>query len=317
MLKAVKYLYHNTSLGNTIINAFFEMRKYFEIRFMDERKYVINQYKANFNKFPDLDSPKTLNEKIIWLKLNDRTDLHTKCADKLLVRNYVESVIGSKYLIPLYYHSSDISDLTPENFPNDNPYIIKTNHNSSGGFIVSNSQLTDWKLIRKKINKLLKQNYYLESKEWQYKNIVPAFLVEKLLKDKNGDLPFDYKFHCFNGRVEAIQVDLDRFSNHKRNFYDRSWNLMPFTWSQWKDNNPLWPNGHGIDKPSNFQTMIDLAEQLAKPFVYVRIDLYNVDGAIYFGEITFHHGGGCERIYPESWDLELGSKIDLSTLSTC
>ncbi|WP_250436306.1 ATP-grasp fold amidoligase family protein [Hanstruepera flava] len=314
MLKVVKYLYRNTSLGKTIINAFFEMRKYFKIHFMDEKKYVINQYKASFKRLPDLDNPKTLNEKILWLKLHDRTDLHTKCADKLLVRSYVERVIGSKYLIPLYYHSSNINNLKPENFPNDKPYIIKTNHNSSGGFIVLDSQSVDWNLIRKKIKKLLKQNYYLESKEWQYKNIVPAFLAEKLLKDEKGELPFDYKFHCFNGRVETIQVDLDRFSDHRRNFYDRNWNLMPFTWSQWKNNKPLWPNGSDIDKPANFQLMMELAEQLAKPFEYVRIDLYNVDGAIYFGEITFHHGGGCERIYPESWDLELGSKIDLSKL---
>lgn len=314
MLKVVKYLYHNTAVGRTFINFLFKIHNYFRIYFIEEEKFILDQYKKVFNVLPDVKNPKTLNEKIIWLKINDRTELHTKCADKLLVRDYVKKNIGSEYLIPIYFHSKNINDLIPENFPKDESFILKTNHNSSGGIIVSDLKLVDWKGARKKIGKLLKQNYYYQSKEWQYKNISPCFLAEKLLKDRKGGLPFDYKFHCLNGKVEVVQVDLDRFSNHKRNLYSKNWSLLPYTWSQWKNNKPLWSNGYKLKKPDNLSDMILLAEKLSRPFVYVRIDLYNVDGSIYFGEITFHHGGGCERIYPEIWDSKLGAMVDLDKI---
>lgn len=315
MLKIVKYLYHNTTAGNFIINQIFKIHNAYRIYCIPEIRFLKSNYKAHFGVYPDLKNPKTLNEKIVWLKLNDRTPLHTQCADKIAVRSYVEQKIGAEYLIPLLFSSDNIDDLTPENFPKTEPFILKTNHDSSGGIIIKNPQEADWKTIKKKIKKHLKVNYYYPSKEWQYKNINPRFLAEKLLVNKAGTIPFDYKFHCFNGKVEVIQVDIDRFTDHKRNLYDVHWNLLPFTWSLWKDNQPLWPNGNAVDKPLLLSKMIELSEKLAASFVYVRIDLYDLDGEIYFGEITFHHGSGHERIFPEEFGLELGAKVDLTLIS--
>ena len=128
----------------------------------------------------------------------------------------------------------------------------------------------------------------------------------------NGELPMDFKIHCFHGKVEVIQVDIDRFTNHKRNFYDASWNLLPFSWSLWKDVKPLWDTGRNIEKPNNLDEMIIVAEKLSEAFKYVRIDLYDFDNRIYFGEITFHHGSGMETIFPKEWNYKLGDLLNLN-----
>ena len=135
--------------------------------------------------------------------------------------------------------------------------------------------------------------------------------MEKLLISKSGTLPYDYKFHCFNGKVEIIQVDIDRFNEHKRNLYDKDWNLLPFTWCPWENDNPLWENGKKLIAPQNINEMISIAEKLSKDFILCRIDLYELDGLCYFGEFTFHHGSGFEKIDPFVWDIKLGEKIRL------
>ncbi|MCX7548386.1 ATP-grasp fold amidoligase family protein [Xanthomarina sp. F1114] len=258
-----------------------------------------------------MENPKTLNEKINWLKLNDRRDIHTICADKIRVREYVTEKIGKQFLIPLVFKSYDINDLVPANLP-DKPFIIKTNHDSSGGEIIRDKTKVNWKKLHKKFRKLLSKNYYYIGKEWQYKNIKPGILVEQLLVEENGQVPFDYKFHCFNGKVEVIHVDIDRYSNHKRNCYNPKWELLPFTWSMWKNNKPLWPNGKHVDKPVQLDKMITIAERLSEPFPYVRIDLYEFASEVLFGEITFHHGSGLEIIHPKEWDLKLGNLVTIN-----
>src|SRR5690606_37814815 len=270
--------------------------------------FIKQNYKKRFNKELNLENPKTLNEKINWLKLNDRTSLHTICADKLKVRDYVSEKIGNQFLIQLVFKSYDINNLVSENFP-EKPFIIKANHDSSGGVIIKDKNQVDWLKLKKKFQKLLNRNYYYIGKEWQYKNIKAGIIAEKLLINENGEVPFDYKLHCFNGKVEVIHVDIDRYTDHKRNCYDTNWELLPFTWSMWKNGKPLWPNGRKISRHENLKEMIVLAEKLSQPFSYVRIDLYEFEAQVFFGEITFHHGSGLETIYPESWDLRLGELI--------
>ena len=150
-----------------------------------------------------------------------------QCADKYAVREYVAERIGDEYLVPLLYHTDSPADITPENLP-DAPFIVKTTHGSSGGIMVRDKSAIDWKALRESLRELLRTNYYL-SKEWPYKNIESRIVVEKLLLDRNGNIPFDYKIHCFHGQSRIIQVDLDRFIDHKRNLYDTEWRLQPFT----------------------------------------------------------------------------------------
>ena len=286
-------------------------RRFWYWYILSDRCVIRQRYKSAFGNYPDLKKPKKLNEIIQWLKLNDRTPLHTKCADKYAVREYVKEKVDDKYLIPLHFCSENPGDVVPEKFP-DEPFIIKTNHDSEGGHIVYVRQSADWANIRKDLIRRLKHNYYYQSREWQYKNITPCIIAEKLLINTDGSIPFDYKLHCFNGRAEFIGLDIDRFLDHKRNFYDRDWKLMPFVWSAAdRDQNPLWPNGRAVERPACLKEIIEVAESLAKPFAYCRVDLYVVNEKIFFGEITFHHGGGSEVFFPSSWDKTFGEMIDL------
>lgn len=272
--------------------------------------YTKHRYRRKTGKALNLTNPKDLNEKINWLKLYDRSPLHTQCADKYAVREYVSEKIGERYLVPLYFHTKDPKKIIPENI-NQIPCIIKTNHDSGGGIFVYQSEGNDWEQIQKELTDRLEINYYKKYREWQYKNIEPRIIVEKLLLDESGKIPMDYKIHCFNGRPEIIQIDLDRFSDHKRNLYDPNWNLLPFTWSVWENNKPLWDNGKQIPRPRNLEELINLAMALSSEFIYARIDFYELNECIYFGEITFHPGSGFETIHPEKWAKILGERLKL------
>ena len=173
-----------------------------------------------------------------------------------------------------------------------------------------------WKEVQRNLKNRLKINYYWESKEWQYKNIKPRIIVEKLLLTKENKVPFDYKMHCFNGKVITIQVDMDRGTdNHYRNWYDTNWNRDPFKWAFIKENGKKTdPSDFDVEKPSTLEEMIRLSEKLASPFCYARVDWYDVDGRLFFGEITFHHDGGNSPIEPEEWDVKLGEKLILEKL---
>ncbi|MFD2823596.1 ATP-grasp fold amidoligase family protein [Lacinutrix iliipiscaria] len=313
MLKFAKYLYHNTWVGKKLIDFFLGIHHYYRTHFIKDDVFLKQNFKKRFGRVLDLENPKTLNEKINWLKLNDRTALHTKCADKFAVRDYVIDTVGENYLIPLVFQSFNVEDITASNFP-EFPFIIKANHDSSGGIIVRDKAKIDWKSTQKHFKKLLNKNYYYSGKEWQYKHIKPCVIAEKLLVNSTGEIPFDYKLHCFNGKVEVIQVDIDRYTNHKRNLYNSNWELLPFTWSLWQDDQPLWNNGRALERPVNLNEMITVAEKLSKAFCYARIDLYDFENKVYFGEVTFHHGSGLETIHPKKYDLELGQLIDLKTI---
>ena len=210
--------------------------------------------------------------------------------------------IGEQYLIPLVYYTDNPADIIPENLP-DFPCIIKTNHNSGGEILVKDKSKIDWESVQKNLAKSLKSNYYYMLREWQYKNIDPCIVVEKLLLDKNLNIPFDYRFHCFNGKVVVIQVDMDRYIDHKRNLYDPDWNLI--------DCRMRVDNGDEVERPDMLNKMISLAEVLAHDFRYVRVDLYNVGSEVYFGELTFSPVTGFMQFNPPEWDRIFGDELIL------
>ncbi|MFC1784120.1 ATP-grasp fold amidoligase family protein [Candidatus Neomarinimicrobiota bacterium] len=250
----------------------------------------------------NLDNPKTFNEKIQWLQLNNRIPLKTFCADKYSVRDYIKDKIGEQYLIPLVYHTDNPANIIPENLPGY-PFIIKSNHGCGGHIIVKDKSIIDWKRVQKYLKKSLKSNFYYKTKEWQYKDIEPRVLVEKLLLDENSNIPDDYKFNCFNGKVEIISADMNRHIDLKRNVYDKDWNFI--------DCRLRLENGGQVKKPYMLNKMKSLAEALAQDFKYVRVDLYNIDSKIYFGELTFSPAAGFQQFIPEKWDRILGNKLVL------
>jgi len=310
--KILKYLYLNTFLGHHIIHLLIRLNTFYLHRIIPEKVFLKKKFRTVFKREINLENPETLNEKIVWLMLNDRTPLHTQCADKYAVRDYVAAKIGGEYLVPLFYMTKNPKDIIPDNLP-DIPCIIKPNHDSGGGIFVKNKNDIDWNSVRKSLKKRLKHNYYYGKKEWQYKNIEPCIIVEKLLTDRDGKIPYDYKIHCFNGKVQMIQVDIDRYSDNRyRNWYNTKWEREPYTWLRLKKEDKKFnPNNNDVEKPKTLDKMIELSEKLSEDFRYIRVDWYDVDGVLYFGELTFHHDSGNTPILPEEWDKKLGDKLIL------
>lgn len=302
-------------LGIQLLRVVFEgyafCKDIYRNHFVSDKKAIKIKFKRAFGYTPDVDHPKTLNEKIQWLKLNDRTNLHTLCSDKFKVREWIKQQIGAEYLVPLVFETKDVEELNVENMP-DYPVIIKTNHDSSGGIIVRDKNKVDWLSLQKHFKHLLKQNYYAKSKEWQYKNIEPRLVIEKLLSNKNGEAPYDYKVHCFNKKPITIQVDIDRGRNHKRNWYSTQWQREPFYWSSLKeDGEKTDPATWDVNKPKCLDKILALSEKLSQEFLCTRADWYIVDTKLYFGELSFHHDGGLHPILPKEWDLKLGNMLKL------
>ncbi len=261
-------------------------------------------YKRTFGKKLDLKNPTRLTEKMQWLKLYDRRPMQTICADKIAVRDHVAQKIGKEYLVPIFgiYESADELDL--ESLPNV-PFIIKTNHDSSGGMIVFDKSELNLSEVQMAFRNRLSINYYNVSREWQYKDIRPRILAEQLLVTPNGMPPNDYKIHCFNGRAQFIGVDVKTSDSHHKNYYDPSWNPLGFKWPARR------PRGAEVEKPLLLEKVVELAEKLAEDFCYARIDFYIVDNQIYFGEITFHASGGFGCFSPSDWDERWGERLAL------
>ena len=281
---------------------------------MGERRYAKWFYHLYTGKKLNLDNPQYFDEKLWWLKLNNRDPNLTRCSDKYEVRSYVKENGLEDILIPQFDVFDSIKDINLNKYTCE--CIVKCTHNSGGHlFYDPLNPLSENELKRKKydLNYILHHNAYVLSREWNYKNIKPRIIVEKVIRDKNGNLPLDYKFMCFNGEPKLLFLDLgvinkDKSYNHDypRNIYDMNFNLLPVKETR--------PNADfKVEKPEHFEYMVEIARKLSKPFVHCRVDLYNVDGKIYFGEITFYHGGGCNNIQPKEWDKRMGDWIDLNS----
>jgi hypothetical protein len=257
-------------------------------------------------------SPKTLNEKLQFLRLRNHDPELSFWADKYHVRQRVAGILGDDVLIPVLAVAEDPRQIQFETLPE--PFIIKPTHSSGKTIVVRDRTDVNWTKVRNTCEAWLNSNFYRESREWHYRDIHPRIIVEKLLQDENGEIPSDFKCHCFDGQATVVQVDIDRRTNHKRNFYDRNWSLLPFTWSVCAGNRPLWPTGREIRRPQRLTQMIEASEALAKRFQYVRIDWYLLQERLFFGETTFNHGGGFERILPVEWDYKLGDLLRLQCL---
>jgi hypothetical protein len=304
-----KKLMYKGELGYRVYLLLYKVGRWFRYDRISDERFVKERFKMSQGYDLDLKNPKTLNEKICWLKLYyTHPDEHI-LADKFAVRDYIKKELGEEYLIPLVFHTSNYRDLIPENFP-DYPVIVKANHDSGSYLIIKDKSKVDWKKLQVDARFWMSRNYYYSDREKQYKPIKPCIVVEKLLLTEKGKIPNDYKFNCFHGEVGFIYVSIDREGSNKRNIYDQNWNPLHFTWAaKYKDVNKL--RGEEIEPPSSLPEMIRLAKKLSKDFPYVRIDFYDVDGKVYFGEITQHHGGGGDQIRPFEWDEKFGNMINL------
>ena len=269
-------------------------------RLFPEEWHVRYLFKKKLGYPLNLENPVTFNEKIRAINFHDKNPKYTLYADKLAVRDCIKQKIGEEYLIPLVFHTDNPKDLKPENIPNF-PCIIKANHNSGLREIIYDKSSVNWEKLQIKFRRILKINYGYGKREWQYINIKPCILVEKLLLDENKNIPSDYRLFVSNGVVKFIQVDRNFFTDHKRNLYDLDWKPIDVCLKV--------KRGEPVEKPHNLKQLINLAQIIGEEFLFVRVDLYNVAGKIYFGECTFTPQAGFMHFSPTSYDEILGRQI--------
>ncbi|MBP7002527.1 ATP-grasp fold amidoligase family protein [Amaricoccus sp.] len=265
------------------------------------------QYRQRNGFYPDLLSPRDLSEKVLWLKLHDRSRLHTLCADKILVRDYVAARAGSEFLVPTLLVTYDPSEVTAQAIRQDR-FVVKTNHDQGGVFICRDRESFDWEDMRAKIRKRAKTNKYYEFRERQYKDIRPGILVERFLEGERGQDVLEIKINCFHGEPRFVQAIVGRFSERRHANLDPDWRRMSF-----HGRSP--EIEHDLPRPRALERMLAAAARLSEPFLFCRVDfLLDTSGRPWFSEITFHPAAGLVRYNPPEMERALGDMIDLSRI---
>lgn len=285
----------------------------FPYNMLSDKQQIRKYYRKVFGKYPDLDSPQTLNEKIQWLKLYGFQDFHTFCCDKYLMRDYVVEKIGEEakeHLIPLLFETSDWRDITIDNLPNE-PFVLKPTHTSGDYKIIRNKREIDINLLQGLSRYWLHRNFYRDSREKQYKNSPRRLIAEKMLISSDGYIPNDYKLHYINGELQFVYCSVARETENYRKIYSPEWKPLPFIWVP-KSKLETQSGGDDIPMPASFLLMKKYADIIAKDFDYVRVDFYDVDGKLFFGEITLFHGSGYDVFSPQEYDLLYGKKLRLT-----
>lgn len=272
-------------------------------RIIPDKMYLKLQYHCFFKKTLNLKNPQTFDEKLQWLKLYDRNPEYTKMADKYEAKKYVTRIIGEDHIIPTLGVWKKFENIDFEKLPNQ--FVLKCTHDSGSVTICLNKSDFDFSSAKNKLSKSLKRNSYLPGREWVYKNVKPRIIAEQYMVDESGTDLKDYKIYNFNGKAEIIQIDYNRFTEHKRNLYSPDWNFIDAQIQYSND-----PN-HKIDKPKQLKKMLELASALSKDIPHVRTDFYSIDDKIYFGELTFYAESGLGKFKPESLNFELGRCLEL------
>ncbi len=271
-----------------------EQEVYSRMTYAEIEEYLGRKYREVFGRPLDWEDPKTYNEKLIVWEVYMPTPLKTRLTDKVAVREWVTEKIGSEYLIPLlgvYETAEEIDfDALPEQF------VIKCNHDSGSVTLVKDKSKVNRELMRRKYNILVRRNYAYPAHQMHYRDIERKIIVEQYM----GAAVSDYKFQCFNGEPYSCRVDYDRFGDHRRNVYNMDWEIMPFMKGFYKHPEQDCP------RPPEYDEMKRIVRELGRDIEQVRIDLYLVDGKIYFGEMTFTNAGGFENFVPDEWDYKFG-----------
>lgn len=269
---------------------------------MDDERYLKLMFRARLGRKLNLDNPQTYNEKLQWLKLNDRNPEYAQLVDKYEVKKRVAELIGEEYIIRTYGVWDRADDIDFEALPD--AFVLKTTHDSGSIIVCRNKSELDFGKARKSLEKSLHHNYYSWSREWPYKNVRPRIIAEELIGE-NDTLPVDYKFFCFNGEIDSVMLCLERdFGRPKFLFFNTEWERLMY-----QNMEPVLPEN--IAPPRKYDQMISLVKEIAKVSACPRIDLYNIDGRIYFGEITIFNQAGFDTDISYETDLLWGKKADI------
>lgn len=270
-----------------------------------DKLFLAVKFRLTMGYWMDFDNPKTYNEKLQWLKLHDRRPGYTQMVDKAGVKEYVAQRIGEQYIIPTIGVWNRPEDIPWNKLPNQ--FVAKVTHDSGGIVICKDKAQLNTAFAIAKLSEALKQDYYAVSREWPYKQVKRRVIVEQYMVDESGYELKDYKFFCFNGEPKMLFIATDRENPNeetKFDFFDMDFNLLPFT------------NGHEHaaktpTKPKGFDTMVELARKLSEGIPHVRVDFYDINGQVYFGELTFFHWSGFVPFEPKEWDYKIGELLAL------
>lgn len=267
--------------------------------------YLKIKYFIKLKRRLNLKNPSAFSEKLQWLKLNDRKDIYTTMVDKYEVKKYVSDIIGDEYIIPTIGIYNSFEEIDFDKLPNR--FVMKCTHDSGGLVICKDKSNINMSEVRKKINNCLKRNYYYGGREWPYKNVEPKIIIEEYMEDNNNISMRDYKFFCFDGKPKMMYISegLENHSTASMSFFDMNFKLSECKRKDYKLLNYL-PN-----KPKTFEKMKKLSAILSKGIPHVRVDWYEINGRLYFGELTFYTCSGFIMFEDEKWDKMIGDWITI------
>lgn len=303
-LSTVKKLIQNNPRGIlvAIFNNLVDLKVF---SFLPDVPFLKLAFRVSMGERLHLDAPKTFNEKLQWLKLFDRNPQYTDMVDKLTAKAYVKKILGSEFVIPTLKVWETLEQIDLSSLPKS--FVIKTNNGSGGNDVIVCRDKN--KLNKNKVQDLMKKsvkvNTYTTLREWPYKNIVPKVFAEEFIADTGEEL-HDYKFFCFRGKAACFKVDFNRWEDHRANYYSPDLKLLPF-------GEVVCPPDflQAPPIPKNIAEMITVAEKLSSGFPFMRVDLYNVHGKIYFGEMTFYPASGLGPFTDKKYDYWLGGLLEL------
>lgn len=269
---------------------------------IDDKIFVSLIYLCKLHKRLNLKNPKTYNEKLQWLKLYYRKPEYTKLVDKYEVKEYVANIIGKEHVIPTIGMWEKAEEIDFRSLPNQ--FVLKTTHDSGGLYVCKDKSRINEDEIIKIMAKSLKRNYYRLHREYPYKNVKRRIIAEEFMNDDSGKGLRDYKFFCFDGEPKIMFVATDRPHDTRFDFFDMDFNHLPITQGHPQAIKP-------IGKPKGFDEMKKMAALLSKDMPHVRVDFYDINGKVYFGELTFFHYSGIVPFVPEEWDETIGNWLKL------
>ena len=289
-----KKIFKNRELRLKLINL---------LRFIPTKPYLKMVYRIKAGKKLNLKNPVTFCDKQNWLKVNDIHPEYTQLVDKIGVRDYIKENFGEEYLFPIHGVWEDFDDINFDSLPDK--FVLKCNHDSGSVKVITDKSKINKAELKEFFDTRLKMNSYVFGREYPYKDVKPLIYAEKyMVADGESDIN-DYKFFCFDGKPEIMFIATDRSQDVKFDFFDMEFNHLDIV-------NIHEQSGIEIQKPKMFEQMKEFAAKLSQGMKFVRIDLYEISGKIYFGEFTFFHGGGFWPMYPEKWEYDLGKLIDIT-----
>lgn len=284
----------------------FFLLKYWRLRFImaftkskSDEEYIRRQYQRRTGRVLNLSTPELYNEKVQYAKLHYHDMRLKQLVDKYDVREYVKEKIGEKYLTKLYGVYNSVNEVPFDELPDK--FVIKLTNGSGFNYICKHKTKREIRKIKNRFNKWVKLDFYMLGREWAYKDVPNRIICEEYLETEAATGLNDYKVFCFGGKPELIQVDYNRFTDHKRNLYTPDWIFI--------NERIAYPNDPNapIEKPCNLQEMLYCASRLSEGFPHVRVDFYSVGERLVFGEMTFYHGAGYLHFDNEEFEKKLGS----------